>query len=311
MKNIKKLLGWVAMTFVFCGGGVFVSCSDNTEEDDELVVGFSESGTTEKTITMTVPEKYDGYEVHIAFTIDGSTPDVKFDSTAYNTVVEEEGSNNTDKILSRYLEYFDYGTADIYSSDNKPKFDTSVTINAIAFYVNPKGDDGKPKAVKGSSAQSYEVKIEGTEVTATPVASNANGGTFKLAKNGNTNMIHYFDMSNALFNSGSYKNCYYQIQFSYKGSGKGNWYLYVRQAGTGTLVNPSVFGVTTTTSKYIASGTYTGACFDDSHGQVADGTLSLRRGTSSEEWKSVSVTVSGDSASFELETDNALSSDAK
>lgn len=312
MKNIKKIFAGMLVATAAFG---FFGCSDDTEEDDELVVSFSESGTTEKEITMTAPANYDAYDVHIAYTIDGSTPDVKFDSTAYNTVVTEEGSTNTDKILARYLEYFDYGTADIYSSENKPTFDTSVTITAIAFYVNPTGDNGKPKAVKGSSAQTYTVSIADSVVTATASDTNANGGTFKLSKSGNTNMIHYFDTSDAPFDSGSYKNCYYQIQFSYKGNGKGNWYLYVRQAGSGTLVNPTALGFTTTTTKYVANGTYKSTAFDSTKGTVTTGvSLDLYKSSdSSTAWKNLTVEGESDSAYFELTTDgtSTLSSDAK
>ncbi len=315
MKNLKKACFGAFVSLSLILGGVFISCSDDTEEDDELVVSFSESGTDIKTITMSAPAKYDNYEVHIAFTIDGTTPDVTFDSTAYNEVVSAEGANNTNKILERYLEYFDYGTADIYDPKSKPEFDTTTTITAIAFYVDPTGgENGKPKPVKGASAQTYEVKIEGKEVTAKASDANAKGGEFKLAKTGNSNMIHYFDTSDAPFDaSDSFKNCYYQIQFSYKGTGKGNWYLYVRQAGTGTLVNPTQLGFTTTTTKYIATGTYTGSSFNDSNGKVTGGSLVLKKGTSSDTWKEVEVTVTDDSASFELKTDdaNGLASDAK
>lgn len=298
MKNIKKIFAGMLVATAAFG---FFGCSDDTEEDDELVVSFSESGTTEKEITMTAPANYDAYDVHIAYTIDGSTPDVKFDSTAYNTVVTEEGSTNTDKILARYLGYFDYGTADIYSSENKPKFDTSVTITAIAFYVNPTGDNGKPKAVKGSSAQTYTVSIEGKAETVDSDANKSGTLNFNLASSGNTNMIHYFDTSASTFKMGTYDNCYYQIQFSYKGASKGNWYLYVRQAGSGTLLAPTVFGITTSTSKFVAQGTYTGYCFKDSKGAVSDGALTLYKKDSISVWKTVDVVNSSDSSSFTLE----------
>ena len=111
MKNLKRLF---APAFALCAlivGGVFVSCSNDTEEDENLIVTITEDGNeTSKTVTMTYPEEYDEKgTVYIEYTIDGSDPDVEFIHASYR-----EGAE--------YGEYFNYGTAQIYDKNNKPKF---------------------------------------------------------------------------------------------------------------------------------------------------------------------------------------------
>ena len=61
---------------------------------------------------------------------------------------------------------------------------------------------------------------------------------------------------------------YYQTQFTWKGNGKGTWYLYMRDLG-GSLIKASE------NSNFLAKGTYSGDCFNSTKGDVATGDLAL------------------------------------
>ncbi len=222
----------------------FVSCSD-TREDDSLVVTITSTGDTKKTVTMAVTDSsYDGEEVHIVYTTDGSEPTVKYDAEAEETY------------------YVDYGTAAVYTE--ALTFDSDTVINAKAFYIK------NEKAYVGPLATA-ELTFEVSSTTEDAPANEYGTLTFKLASSGNSLQTHYFDTSDKTFTYNSTEHCYYQFLFSYKGSSKGNWYLFVRQLGAS---NPVV--VDGQTNKYLAKGTFTGACFNDyQKGKVANGELTL------------------------------------
>lgn len=286
MKNLKKILGGALVAVAAFG---FFGCSD-TEEDEELVVEISYNESS-KTVTMTTPEKYDGKDVYIAYTLDGSDVTVTYDKTAYDSA--------TDK--SKYGSYFDYGTATIYSGSFK--LSESAEIVAKAFYI----DSTSAKAVLGPVAKKSISITNESASSSTDSADNAKGtSSFKIASSGNSNMIHYFDTSDATFKYGDYEHCYYQLMFSYKGSGIGKWYLYYRQLSNGAIIPASE------TQKYMATGDYAGPCFNSSSGKVDSGDIVLKKSDGSI-WTTVTV-VGGDNPSFDLEVSGSattLVDDAK
>lgn len=239
MKSLKKIF---AGMFVAAAAFGFFGCSD-TEEDENLVVEFTVSGSdsdSSRSVTLKAPEEYADKDIKIVYTLDGSQPEISFNKTAFATAADK----------TNIAEFVDYGTASLYESD--VTISTTTTINARAFYV----DAANEKCVMGSDWSSKKVTVtEDTSPSAT--ASNTpptSAVTFKMASTGNSNTVKYFDTANsAVFKYGD-KNAYYQIQFSWKGTSKGNWYLYMREVGGGVIANGS--------NKFIAKGTYTGSAFD-------------------------------------------------
>lgn len=152
----------------------------------------------------------------------------------------------------------------------------------------------------------YEADEETEEEEATKAKENAPsttsetavqtevGGSFQfnLAATGNSNSNHYFDTSSTnvfdyITTDGTTKEkCYYQFQFNYKGSGKGNWYLYMRCGGE--VVAYKDEHSNEWDKKFIAYGTYAGDCFNASSGEVAAGTLSLKT-VKGQDWATVTV----------------------
>ena len=275
MKNIKKIFAGMLVATAAFG---FFGCSDS-EDDEDCTVAISVTGSdSEKKVTIAIDSEgdYSGKDTHIIYTIDGSDPTAEYDSTASDTY------------------YVNYGTASIY--DKELTFTSSATIKARAFYV----EGGK--CYKGPVA-TQEISI--TNATSADSAENAKGTlSFKLSASGNSNMIHYFDTSAKTFeytyNGTKYEHCYYQLMFSYKGSGKGNWFLYVRQLANGNIIPAS------DTQKYMANGTYSGTCFDKSSGVVEAGNVTLSKSTGTE-WITVSIT-GGDEASFDLTVSSSTAS---
>lgn len=263
MKNIKKIFAGMLVATAAFG---FFGCSDS-EDDEDCTVAISVTGSdSEKKVTIAIDSEgdYSGKDTHIIYTIDGSDPTAEYDSTASDTYS------------------VNYGTASIY--EKELTFTSSATIKARAFYV----EGGK--CYKGPVA-TQEISI--TNATSADSDDNAKGTlSFKLSSSGNSNMIHYFDTSDATFKYGDYEHCYYQLMFSYKGTSKGKWYLYYRQLANGAIIPYS------DSQKYMASGDYTGTCFDKSDGSVTAGTITLKR-SSGDEWTSVTVDA-GDNPSFDL-----------
>ena len=273
MKNIKKIFAGMLVATAAFG---FFGCSDDTEEDDELVVEISYDESS-KTVKMTTPEKYGDNDVYIAYTLDGSDVNVEYDKTAYDSATEKDD----------YGSYFDYGTATIYNGEFK--LSGSVDIVARAFYINSQ----TAKAVLGPSVKKSITITNSDADSSTDSDDNAKGTlSFKLSSSGNSNMIHYFDTSDATFSYNGNEHCYYQLMFSYKGSGKGKWYLYYRQLANGAIIPYS------DSQKYMASGDYTGTCFDKSDGSVTAGTIILKK-SSGDDWTTVTVDA-GDNPSFDL-----------
>ncbi len=252
MKALNKIFAGMLMATAAFG---FFGCSDETE-DENLVVEFTVSGSdsdSSRTVTLTEPEGYEDKDVQIIYTLDESTPEVTFNKSNYTAGTNQE-----------VAEYIDYGTASLY--DSPITVTSTVTIKAYAFYI----DTTNQKCVKSGDWSTKKVTVASTAETATASGSSSGDFTFKLASTGNSNTVHYFDTSATnVFNlNTSYPNAYYQTQFSWKGSGKGNWYLYMRDVNEG-LVKES--GVTS----FVAKGTYTGNCFNATNGTVADGALEL------------------------------------
>jgi len=253
MKNLKRVFaGFLAIFAAF----VFFGCAD-TEEDDELVVQFTVSGSdsdSTRTVTMKAPDGYEDKTIYIVYTLDESTPDLVFTKANY-------------KATASVVEYVDWGTASLY--ENPLTLGETTTVKAIAFYV----DEASEKCVKGSEWSTKKVTVT-SEKTAENVneAAGASSGTFSftLASTGNSNTTHYFDTSstNVFKLNASHPTVYYQTSFSTGGKGKGKWYLYMRDLNGGLVKKDGV--------NFLANGTYTGSCFDDyKTGEVADGTLIL------------------------------------
>ena len=287
MKNLKKLL---TALLILGGGLVLFGCSD-TEEDDELVVAFTVSGSdtdTSRTVTMKAPDEYKDKNIQIVYTLDGSTPDITYDKTAYQN-----------KTSDSVAEYVNYGTASLY--DSEVTVAVTTTIKARAFYV----DTASEKCVMGSEWTPKEVKVtvakNNTNVTD---SAGASSGTFKfsLASTGNSNTYHYFDTSssNVFKLNSEHQKVYYQTSFSYKGKGKGNWYLYMRDLNGGLVKKDS--------ANFLAQGTYKGDCFDKASKDVEAGDLTLYNGTDTTEGKAASIVKDGTNpAYFDLKVLNSVS----
>lgn len=259
MKNIKKIFAGMLVATAAFG---FFGCSDDTEEDENLVVEFTVSGSdsdSSRNVTMKAPDEYSDKDIKIVYTLDGTQPEITFNKTSYAAA--------TDK--TKIAEFIDYGTASLYEA--AVKISTTTTINACAFYV----DTTNEKCVMGSewSTKGVTVTADTSSNATASTATGASSGNFEftLSSTGNSNSVHYFDTaaSNVFKLNDTYPNAYYQMQFSWKGKGKGNWYLYMRD------VNKGLIKKTNGTTSFLAKGTYTGSCFDASNGSVANGTLTL------------------------------------
>ena len=254
MKNIKKLFAaLLSVASVF----MFFACASDTEDDDNLYVEFTVSGSdsdSSRTVEMKAPSGYEDKGIKIVYTLDGSKPDLEFKKASYD-------ANKSP------AEYIDYGTATLYES--AIKIAENTTINALAFYV----DAENGKCVKGSEWSKKTITVaEKTTTATTNEAAGASSGnfTFTLAETGNSNTTHYFDTyrTNVFKLNAEHPKVYYQTQFSWKGNGKGNWYLYMRDLNGGLVK-------ATADSNFLAKGTYTGSCFDSTQGVVAAGKLTL------------------------------------
>lgn len=136
-----------------------------------------------------------------------------------------------------------------------------------------------------------------TTVSETATKSDTIGGsfTFNIAETGNSNTLHYYDTSETkvfTYKSGdtTYKNCYYQFQFTWKGAGKGNWHLYIRNNGT-PIPYDDAYAAEWGDKKFIAYGTYKGDCFNASSGAVSKGDLILYTPSGKAEWAKVTITT--------------------
>jgi len=290
MKNLKKIFAGLLMATAAFG---FFGCStDDSEEDEGLTISFTESGTSTKTVTMKAEsEKSGDADVYILYTLDGSEPKVDF----------AEGKSKADlvgKTGNEVLGVLEYGSASRIASGDSITISETTKITARAFYIVT--TDSKP--LKTGPLATQDVTVTSSS-TAAASADNATGAqTFKLAQTGNTNTTHYFDTSDKPFpytyDGTKYEKCYYQIQFSWKGAGKGNWYLYVREIGKAAPIGNKTEG-----TNFLAKGVYTGDCFNDSKGTVTDGTLTLNtlKGNS---FGTATITGSSDSPSFEISIDS-------
>lgn len=296
MKSLRKFL---------LGGAVFLalsltffSCSSDTDEDEDLTVSITHSGTTTVTVTMTASSTTFGDSnttVYIAYTLDGSEPNVDKVSDADLTKVTSSTS------ISDLKQYVDYGSAEIYESYFS--LTETTTVKAKAFYI--------------AGGKLYYGTLASTDITITQSSSsetssssdsdsNAYGDlTFSLASSGNSLSTHYFGSPDKTFtytdttnNNATVEHCYYQFQFSYKKNGAGNWFLYIRQIGAQKPIGNSKTGKT-----YLTSGTYT--CDTDSNGvfngreskSVNNGTFSMFDNAGGEFDKDIQMTDS----SFTLE----------
>ncbi len=241
MKNIKKIFAGMLVATAAFG---FFGCSDDPEEDENLVVSITGN---QNIVTIAAPDEYDGQDVKLIYTIDGTEP-----KAVLNT-------DKTDVTVT--------GTA--YTGPFE--ISETVTVKARGYYY----DATSKTFYQGPVAEQSVTFAESTAVTTDKTASTATGASsgefdFTLASTGNSNTVHYFDTSasNVFKLNDDYPNAYYQIQFSWKGNGKGNWYLYMRDVNNGLIKSNG-------STSFLAKGTYTGSCFDASNGSVANGTLTL------------------------------------
>lgn len=223
MKSLKKIF---AGMFVAVAAFGFFGCSDEPEEDESLVVSITGN---QNIVTIAAPDEYDGKDVKIVYTIDGTEPSVRLNSSKTDVDV----------------------TGTVYSDPFE--ITENTTIKARGYYFDSAAKTFYQGPVATSAVDYTENSSSNTDkvASATPPTSAV---TFKMASTGNSNTVKYFDTANsAVFKYGD-KNAYYQIQFSWKGTSKGNWYLYMREVGGGVIANGS--------NKFIAKGTYTGSAFD-------------------------------------------------
>ena len=247
MKNIKRILGGALMAVAAFG---FFGC-DDTEDDDELEVTIE--NTNDFVVSIVAPDEYDGKDVVIVYTTDGTDPEVK--------VKEDSSATDGYKVETNATQY-----------DGPFQSENGTTIKARGYYV-VKSDSGLD-SYRGPVASHTVVKNESvTETNATEDVSGTSSGefTFTLASSGNTNSIHYFDTANSnVFKlNDTHPKVYYQIQFSWRGTGKGNWYLYMRDVG-GSIIKSS------SGNSFISKGTYTGSVFDKSSTDCDSGDVVLK-----------------------------------
>ena len=242
MKNIKKIFAGMLVATAAFG---FFGCSDDPEEDENLVVSITGN---QNIVTIAAPDEYDGQDVKLIYTIDGTEP-----KAVLNT-------DKTDVTVT--------GTA--YTAPFE--ISETVTVKARGYYY----DSTSKTFYQGPVAEQSVTFAESTTVSTDATTSTATGASsgkfeFTLASTGNSNTVHYFDTSasNVFKLNDDYPNAYYQIQFSWKGTGKGNWYLYMRDVNKGLIKNSDG------STSFLAKGTYTGDCFDASNGSVANGDLTL------------------------------------
>ncbi|MBO4404410.1 MAG: hypothetical protein J5780_03660 [Treponema sp.] len=291
MKMLKKICTVIAALSLAFG---LASCT-NIQEDEDLIISIEQDGTV---VTLTAPSEYEGnnFKVFIIYTLDGTEPSVSnFNSEAYaanNGADKGEPDNWVSKNgeICKGLVVVDFGTGD------------SVTIKAKGFYVD-ESDPTSLALMTGPVASKVLTKpsVSGSSAQ-TPAADGQKSGkfTFNLTDTGNSNTTHYFDTSktNIFKFNDDYPNVYYQTQFSWKGNGKGNWYLYMRDVNKGLIKNNA-------SAAFVAKGTYTGACFDSSSGAVTAGELTLLNEAGTETDK-VTVTT-GDKAFFSATVFNSIS----
>lgn len=231
-----------AAAFVF---GV-TSCSQ-VDDDENLLLTISQNGTV---VSIDYPDDYDGMEVTVVYGITEPVIDYTTTPPTYT------GSY---KYTEPFIPAFDGAGGD------------SVVIYARAFYYN----NETLKYTQGPLAQKrYTKPAVSAPVTNAPDASGKVSGdfVFTLAETGNSNTTHYFDTSssNCFKLNDTFNNVYYQTQFSWKGNGKGNWYLYMRDKNNGLIKG------TDGNTSFVAKGTYTGDCFNSTSGSVAGGNLLLK-----------------------------------
>ncbi|MBQ9205258.1 MAG: hypothetical protein IJ158_00915 [Treponema sp.] len=278
MKNIKKC-GLLALMSIAVLG--FFGCAlDDSEEDEKLILDISSNNNM---VMINAPAEYDNQTIVILYTDDGTAPSVTYDKSKVTGTDYTTGLTTTGTVFTDPFEI---------SADK--------TIKAIAYYF----DASTQKLWKGKVASTKITYNSNTSVTTAATTSTATGAssgdfTFNLASTGNSNTTHYFDTSatNVFRLNDEHQNAYYQTQFSWKGTGKGKWYLYMRDLGGG-IIKPE-----NSDSNFLATGSYTGDCFNDSHGKIADGDLTL----SNTDGTTGKVTIS-DKTKFKLAVNNTAAS---
>lgn len=250
MKNIKMILAGLFIAIAAFG---FFGCSD-TEDDDDLVVTISNS--SDNLVTIIAPDEYSGKNVVIIYTTDGTSPKIE----------------NVKADTSKSTGY----SADVTGTEYEGPFSSTVgtTIKARGYYVDttktPIGKYQGPVAT-------YTVKtVEAAQINATETVNEATGAssgkfTFALASTGNSMQTHYFDTSssNVFKLNEEHAKAYYQTQFSWTGTGKGHWYLYMRDVGGGIIKLSD-----DSKTNFLAKGSYTGDCFNAL--QVKAGSIVLK-----------------------------------
>ena len=240
MKNIKKC-GLLALMSIAALG--FFGCADEPEDDNDLVVSITDN---QNIVSIASPDEYNGKDVKIIYTTDGTEPVVKLNTDKTNVEIPKANS---------YSDPFEISE--------------SVTVKARGYYY-----DSVTKAFyKGPVATekvTYTTLTSSSETSASAEGTSTGIFTFKLASTGNSISTHYFDTSNSnVFKlNNDHPTAYYQTQFTWKGNGKGTWYLYMRDLG-GSLIKASE------NSNFLAKGTYSGDCFNSTKGDVATGDLAL------------------------------------
>lgn len=254
MKSIKKIFAGLLMATAAFG---FFGCSDDSE-DENLTIEISAPVTGSSATVTLIPS----YEVTgIIYTTDGTEPSARYDASEENKV----------KLVG-----------EIY---NAPfTVNETTTIKAVGYVL----DAVAGKVTYGVVATKLvEIGIKTTNGAATIKGGNDNNSyEFLVAESGNSNINHYFDTSANKFTykygDQEYQDAYYQIQFTWKGTGTGNWYLYAKTGAT-TIKD------TDNATAFIARGTYTGSCFDASNGNIVTGDLVLKTAKGNV-WNNVSVT---------------------
>ncbi len=270
MKTLNKFFAGMLVATAAFG---FFGCSDEPEEDENLVVSITGN---QNMVTIAAPDEYDGVEVKLIYTTDGSEPSVALNSDKTDVTV----------------------TGNVYSDPFE--ITSNVTVKARGYYF-----DSTTTAFYQGPVATESVTYSDSTTADTSTASGSANGTFDfvMASSGNSNTTHYFDTSstNVFALDSTNTHVYYQTQFSWKGSGKGNWYLYMRDINNGLIKDSS------NNTTFVAKGTYTGNCFDSTSVTPSEGTLTLTTSDDSYEGTAAVALNSDSKYHFTLKVNNSTS----
>ena len=134
MKSLKKIF---AGMFVAAAAFGFFGCSDEPEEDESLVVSITGN---QNIVTIAAPDEYDGKDVKIVYTIDGTEPSVRLNSSKTDvdvtgTVYSDPFEITENTTIKARGYYFDSAAKTFYQGP--------VATSAVAYTENSSSNTDK------------------------------------------------------------------------------------------------------------------------------------------------------------------------